>query len=187
MREQDMRARVEGYLRRRLCRLVVPPAFGVGVALTGACRAHIPPGEDPALTSQTADAEPDDLDRPEGIPIYSAAFKPNTGLPAYRQVKSRASDIALAVEKCDRLFLRTAILSHAEFASLRAGPQPLPPKKKGPESKIRTPLVLAFGECYFLPLCPPPLWRESPPPPVTHLSVGEMVTCSLGSLVRASL
>jgi len=63
----------------------------------------------------------------------------------------------------------------------------LSPKKKGARIQDPNPFIPSLSVRYFLPLCPPPLWRESPPPPLAHLRLGESVTCSLGSLASASL
>jgi hypothetical protein len=53
MREQDMRERVERFLKAAFRTRVLPAALGVGVSLTSSCRAHVSPDSGPSVTSET--------------------------------------------------------------------------------------------------------------------------------------
>ena len=74
MRKQEMRERVERFLRLRLRSLMVPAALGL--ALTG-CRAQIPPKTGPAVSQRADAAEPvEDFQEPKCVAIYSAPVRP---------------------------------------------------------------------------------------------------------------
>ena len=61
MREQEMRERVESFLRTTLRTRVLPAALGVGVGLTSACSAHVSPDSGPSVST-----EPGSLRVPRG-------------------------------------------------------------------------------------------------------------------------
>ena len=70
MREQEMRERVERFLKLRLRTMMVPAALGLALA---GCRSQIPPKAGPAVAQQTDAAEPvEDLQEPRCVAIYSA-------------------------------------------------------------------------------------------------------------------
>jgi hypothetical protein len=52
MREQEMRERVERFLRTTLRAKVLPAALGVGVGLTSACSAHVSPDSGPLVSTE---------------------------------------------------------------------------------------------------------------------------------------
>jgi hypothetical protein len=91
-----MRAKIDDFLRRRLCSMVAPPALSVGPALATGCNAHVP--ERPACTVH--DVEDD--------------------------TESAAREIAAALEGCELPALKAAILSHAELSSISRTPPDLP-------------------------------------------------------------
>ena len=74
MREQEMRERVEHFLKFRMRTVMVPAALGS--ALTG-CRSQIPPKAGPAVSQQADAAEAvEDLQEPRCVAIYSAPMRP---------------------------------------------------------------------------------------------------------------
>jgi hypothetical protein len=52
MREQEVRERIELFLRTTLRTTVLPAALGVGVGLTSACRAHGSPDSGPLASTE---------------------------------------------------------------------------------------------------------------------------------------
>lgn len=52
MREQEMRERVQHFLRTAIRTTVLPAALGVGVGLTGACRARVSPDSGPLVSTE---------------------------------------------------------------------------------------------------------------------------------------
>jgi hypothetical protein len=123
MQEREMRERVERFLKLRLRNTMMPAALGLGFALAD-CRPQVPPNAGPATTAQQTAAEPvGDLQRPDGVAIYSAPMMVGPGHPPkdpYKRLEWSGVAAWLAVQNCDQSFLRGAILSQSEFASVTA-------------------------------------------------------------------
>jgi hypothetical protein len=132
MRERDMRARVEAFLGRQVRLLVVPPALGLGLALTTACKAHVPDRPPCTVYDFEDDSRsPCAVSRPDGVPIYSAyAQDPDDSRPSrfpppeiyIPRPEETARAINAARESCDTAGLRAALLSHGEFSILARTP-----------------------------------------------------------------
>jgi hypothetical protein len=64
---------VEAFLGRQVRLLVMPPALGLGLALTTACKAHVPDRPPCTVYDFEDDSRsPCAVSRPDGVPIYSA-------------------------------------------------------------------------------------------------------------------
>lgn len=71
MREQEMRERVDRFLRARLRSIVLPSALGAGLVLAGGCRGHVQSGPSQTVSSQADAGEPVG-EFSGGVAIYSA-------------------------------------------------------------------------------------------------------------------
>jgi hypothetical protein len=114
MREQDVRERIASYLRRRLFDAVMPPALGL--ALSAGC-SHAQPKPDSTAAIEPDDAVQGDLQRPDGVLIYSSVMpaRPRT---KFNQLDGVVARMWSALEQADLSFLEGAILSHADYAAL---------------------------------------------------------------------
>jgi hypothetical protein len=123
---------VEAFLGRQVRLLVVPPALGLGLALTTACKAHVPDRPPCTVYDFEDDSRsPCAVSRPDGVPIYSAYVQdPDDSRPSrfpppeiYRpRPEETARAINAALASCDTAGLRAALLSHGEFSTLARTP-----------------------------------------------------------------
>jgi hypothetical protein len=73
MREQDMRDRVERFLKEALRTSLLPAALGVGACLVSACRAHVSPDSGQSVTTESDSVGASQLTGPTDAAIRDAA------------------------------------------------------------------------------------------------------------------
>ena len=160
-----MRARVEQFLGRQVRSLVVPPALGLGLALTPACKAHDPDRPPCTVYDFEGDSTPRcAVSRPDGVPVYSAyAQDPDESRPSrfpppeiYRpRPEETARAINAALANCDTPQLRAVILSHGEFSTLARTP---------PDEATYEEMVVQWLATYSQPDCALPKTAVDPQP-----------------------
>ena len=160
-----MRARVEQFLGRQVRSLVVPPALGLGLALTPACKAHDPDRPPCTVYDFEGDSTPRcAVSRPDGVPVYSAyAQDPDESRPSrfpppeiYRpRPEETARAINAALANCDTPQLRAVLLSHGEFSTLARTP---------PDEATYEEMVVQWLATYSQPDCALPKTAVDPQP-----------------------
>jgi hypothetical protein len=96
---------------------MMPAALGLGLALTD-CRSPMPPDAGPRVVSDEVEG---DLQRPEGVAIYSAPGPRRVARDKYDKLQDFGAQTWNAVDTCDFSFLRGAILSRGELSAVAEG------------------------------------------------------------------
>jgi len=123
MPERGARTKYQRCASGRLRCVLVPSVLSIGLALNGACRAHVPAPVQPPPSEPVGD-----LLRPDGIyPIGRPSpndFPPEP-VDSRPEPESTAADVRRAIVSCNAVELRQTILSYRELVALTASRPPV--------------------------------------------------------------